>query len=82
MNPKDFKAYLDRNLLTKIDVVQDDSKSLKEATKLFMIEMIKGVLKKSRTQTEAALRIGIPFSSFVRTLAKLGINPEFFLKLT
>ena len=82
VNPKDFKAYLDRNLLTKIDVVQDDSKSLKEATKLFMIEMIKGVLKKSRTQTEAALRLGIPFSSFVRTLAKLGINPEFFLKLT
>ena len=60
----------------------DESASLEEATKLFEAKKIKTVLQKCKTQTEAAIHLGLPLSSFVRKLGKLEINPELFLKQT
>jgi two-component system response regulator AtoC len=80
VNPKHFKAYLERDLLTVSTTAEVVSGSLEDATRVFESDMIKGVLLKCKTQTEAAIRLGVPLSSFVRKLAKLEINPESFLK--
>lgn len=81
-NPKDFAAVMNKNLIITASALSGDCDlTLDEATKNFEKQKIEQILSVSRTQAEAATRLGVPFSSFSRKLAKLGIRPERHLKL-
>lgn len=82
VNPKDFAAVMDKNLMVENSAPNRCDLPLDEATKNFEKQKIEEVLNISRTQAEAATRLGVPFSSFSRKIAKLGINPERHLKLS
>lgn len=79
VNPKDFKTYLEEDLMREISPSEQFDTSLEEATKQFEIRSITSALKKSRTRVEAAARLELPMTSFLRKLTTLGINADSFL---
>jgi len=75
VNPADFERFLARSNASGPKQVT----SLQESVRKFEIEQILTVLKNSRTQVEAALKLGVSRSSFNRRLAQLRINAESYL---
>jgi DNA-binding NtrC family response regulator len=82
VNPKDFRLYLETDLMQSS--VNSDEKvlSLEKATNQFESNAIIKALKSSRTRVEAATRLGLPLTSFLRRLDKFEINAEIFLQQT
>lgn len=81
VNPKDFRAHLDNDLMTDADP-QTGHLSLEEAKKNFESKAIIKALKGSRTRVEAAARVGLPLTNFLRRLEKFEINADLFLQHT
>lgn len=78
--PKDFRNYLERavtNDTTQPEVIQTEA--ICDAVNDLERRKIEDALRQSQTRKEAAQRTGLPFSTFLRKLIKLGINPEMFL---
>ncbi len=82
VNPTDFRRYLDGDLMTDVELDADSGLPLDEATKRFESRAIVTALKGSRTRVEAAARVGLPLTNFLRRLEKLEINPDLFLQRT
>ncbi len=75
VNPADFNGFLARTNPSGSKSVA----ALGESVRKFEIEQILATLKDSRTQIEAALKLGISRSSFNRRLTQLGINADNYL---
>lgn len=82
VNPIDFHEYLKADLLTENQESLEKSTPLNEATDEFEKQTIIDALKDSYTRVETAARLGLPFTSFLRKLTKLAIDPNFYLKTT
>ena len=77
--PRDFKVYLEKDLMRDSVEVPPAEGPLEVATKEFETRTIKAALKKSRTRLEAAARLSLPMTSFLRKLSKLEINADLYL---
>jgi len=77
VNPTDFRDFLRGDLMGE-EIAENSS--LEEATRRFETKAIVAALKNSRTRVEAAARLGLPLTNFLRRLAKLEINPDLFLR--
>ena len=82
VNPKDFRTYLEGDLMGSMEPVSEAGFPLEDATKKFEAQVIIKALRTSRTRVEAAARVGVPLTSFLRKLSKLEINPDLFLRQT
>jgi two-component system response regulator AtoC len=82
VNPNDFHEYLKSDLLSDNQQPLEKSTPLNDATIELEKQTIIDALKDSRTRVEAAARVGLPFTSFLRKLTKLAIDPNFYLKMT
>lgn len=81
VNPTDLDAYLK----TQGELVSNGSVpggTLDESTQRFETDKIIGALKRCRTQTEAAAKLGISRWNLNRKLARFEINPEAYLLST
>ncbi len=81
VNPVDFKNYLGKvQTFEPAGQQTDDSFILHDkALKDFEMKRIIESLKKCKTRSEAAIRLGLPISSLVRKISLLGIDPNFYL---
>lgn len=79
--PKDFRKFLADDLMSETRPIDDVNETLPlaEAKKVFETNTIISALKNSRTRVEAAARVGLPMTSFLRRLEKFQINAEIFL---
>ncbi len=77
VSPSDFDNYLKSKNLKHLNPINETA--LDEATREFEKTKILGVLQKSRSQNEAASRLGIDPSTLTRKLAKLQIIAEAYL---
>jgi DNA-binding NtrC family response regulator len=81
VNPKDFREYLQSDLMNA-SAPQEAQLSLEEARNEFESTAIVKALKGSRTRVEAAARVGIPLTNFLRRLEKFEINADLYLQQT
>ena len=84
VNLVDFKNYLSKvQLGGTLDTsgISDDllSADHDQALKNFETKRIIDSLKKSKTRSEAAIKLGLPLSTLVRKINQLGIDPSFYL---
>ena len=78
--PKDFRIYLERAVTNDMSApAQVMTEAIGEAVNDLERRRIEEALRQSQTRKEAAQRTGLSFSTFLRKLQKLGINPEMFL---
>ena len=75
VNPPDFERFLSKSHAGGLKPVA----SLEESVRKFETDHIMTALKNSRTQVEAAIKLGVSRSSFNRRLSQLGINAENYL---
>ena len=80
VNPRDFTMYLKGSLLTEPPSTHVLIVQLGEATRELEIQSIRNALTKSRTRVEAAARLGLPFTSFLRRLVKFQIDANQYLQ--
>ena len=80
--PTDFRVYLEIAVTNESHHAPPTAEvhSLEDATSDFERRHLEEALKLSWTRKEAASRVGMAFTTFVRRLSKLGINPEMFLR--
>ncbi len=87
INPVDFKNYLAK---VQVGNISESNSALSEsaevdhdqALKNFEAKRIIDSLKKSKTRSEAAIKLGLPLSTLVRKITQLGIDPSFYLMST
>lgn len=75
VNPQEFERFLAKANSSGLRQVV----SLQESVRKFEIEQILTALKNSRTQVEAAIKLGVSRSSFNRRLLQLGISADNYL---
>ena len=83
VNPVDFKNYLAKNQISGggINLASADLSTVDhdQALKNFETKRIIESLKKSKTRSEAAIKLGLPLSTLFRKITQLGIDPSFYL---
>lgn len=81
INPIDFKNYLSKVQTTHSGDMNTEESTLdhESAIKNFEINHIISILKKCKTRSEAALRLGLPLATLMRKINQFGIDPSFYL---
>lgn len=81
IDPIDFKNYLLKTQLGSDDnlTVDDSNVEHEQALKAFELKRIVDSLKKSKTRSEAAIKLGLPLSTLARKIQQFGIDPSFYL---
>lgn len=79
VNPEDLEKFFAKS---RAGGSQITTTKLADSVKKFEIDQILAALKNSRTQVEAAVKLGVSRSSFNRRILQLGINPESYLLQT
>lgn len=81
VEPIDFKNYLSRSAISVNDIAPKDFENLQHSDEVESFETSKIIscLKKCKTRSEAALRMGLPLTTLMRKINKLGIDPSFYL---
>jgi DNA-binding NtrC family response regulator len=77
INPADFDAYLK---MQGTRSQSTDQGSIKDSTQKFELEKIIEALKSSRTQLEAAAKLGVDRWTLIRKMRRLGIDPKQYLQ--
>ena len=83
LNPADFKNYLSKVQVGgggfNSDSEEPSMADHDQALKNFETKRIIESLKKSKTKSETAVKLGLPISTLFRKFAQLGIDPNFYL---